>query len=349
MKAIGFNRFGGPEVLEELELEDPILEEGYALVRLSATSVNQLDCVVRRGYKGMLNIKLPHVPGSDVVGTVSAISCTDSPEFAVGDRVVANTLLGCGRCDMCTSGNEMLCRSWSIIGRNIWGSYGSIVRLPTSILIKAPDSFTDAELACMPLSLSTAWRALKTLSGLSEGDTVAIRATSGNVEIFAALLSKDMGINIIGFSRGKRRAKELERIGVKFVVDQEMQPEDITKEVMDYTNGRGVDAVLESVGMTLPGSMDIVRPGGRIIVYGILGGIEATINIMKTYLKSVSIIGTHVSTKREFEEVLAFMSSKNIKPIIGKRLPLSRAAEANALFESSKVFGKLVLENDLIP
>ena len=345
MKCVGFYRFGEPEVLEEIEVEDPGPEEGYALIKTSYTSINRLDTIVRKGYPGM-NMQFPHILGSDVVGRIVNIPKPNSGPFSLDDRVIVHPLINCGKCKECLKDNNYFCEKWKVIGKDIWGSYSDIIKVPISSLIKPPDAFTDIELASMPLSLSTAWRAIRTLSNLHKDDTVAIMGTSGNVGIFETLISKAMGVRVIGFSRDEKKENQLRRLGVDIVLDFNSGSDEKRDKILDYTYGKGVDAVMDCIGSTLNESVRIVKQGGRVIIYGILGGKNTDLDVISVYSKSVDIMGTHISTKKEFEDALEFLSLKRIKPVIGKVLDMKDAQIGNRLLENSEVFGKIILKNN---
>lgn len=342
MKAIAFNQNGGPEVLKEVKLPDPKAGIHEAVIRMDYTSVNRLDTLVRRGYPG-LNITFPHIPGTDVVGRIESLGRNVSG-FAKGDVVIAAPQYGCNNCEACLSGDESLCSKWGVIGRDTQGSYAEFIKLPVSLLIKPPKSFTMDELACMPLSLSTAWKALKV--GLpTEGNTVVIRGATGNVGLFATLLAKEFGMNTIALTRGMIKSQRLKLLGPDLVFDTAADPNGIVDAVRDFTKGKGADIVIDSFGSTLDQSLEMLKDGGRAVVFGTITGDTATVGIKKIYLRSRRIIGVHSSNKQEFEDALNFVEEHKIKPIIGKILPIKKAADAHRMLENSEVFGKIVLKH----
>lgn len=342
MNAIGFNEFGWADVLKQLKLEEPVPEDDEVIVRLASTSVNMLDILVRKGYMG-LNITMPHVLGADVVGKVEKLG-KNVDEFAIGDMIIANSLLSCKSCKACLSGNEAMCYAWKTVGRDVWGSYGELVKLKSSLLIRPPGRFTEDELACMPLSLATSWRAIHTLAKAKPGDTIVIRGASGNVGIFSTLIAKAIGLKVIALTRKEDKAKRLGSLKADLVINTGDGNADVIKEVKDFTDG-GADFVLESFGSTLEQSAEMLHDGGKVILFGTIAGSTASIDVKKVYLRSKEIIGTHVASKSEFEEALDFIALNNIKPIIGKAMPITDAPAAHTLFERSETFGKIVLRH----
>src|ERR1700752_1133001 len=103
MKAILFRRHGGPEVLEYADLPTPEPGPGQVLIRLRAAALNRMDVMVRNGWPG-LKLELPHINGADGAGEVVAINSSSFEHIKVGDQVVINANLGCGKCEFCLEG-----------------------------------------------------------------------------------------------------------------------------------------------------------------------------------------------------------------------------------------------------
>ncbi len=154
------------------------------------------------------------------------------------------------------------------------------------------------------------------------------------------MLSKAIGMRVIAITRSSTKAKELVRLGADSVIDASVPeyPQTLEEEV-----GRdGADSVLDCLG-EINESVRIVKIGGKVISYGVLKNQKSEINVSNLYLKSVHIIGTHLSTRKEFDAALKFVSKRKIRPIIGCELNIKDAAEAHKLLEDSKVFGKILL------
>lgn len=344
MKAMGFYKNGGPEVLEELEAEEPQISEHEILIRMTNTSLNNLDVLMRSGATKPPGMQLPHVPGSDIVGIVEKAG-KGVENVQAGEKVVANTLHGCGKCAECASGNEVLCKDWRVIGIHSWGSYGELVKVPSRIAAHAPKGFSDEELGCMPLALSVSWRSLRWAAGAKEGETVAIRGASGNAGIFSILLSKAMGLKVIAITRSQAKADSLRGIGADRVVVSEGDEEKAKHGALEASGGLGADIVLDCMGSTLNDSIAMVRHGGRVVVFGTIGGADSKIEIKKYYWRSARIIGVHNANLQELQEGLEFMRQKGIKPVIAKKMGIREASGAHRLFSESKVFGKIAMRH----
>ncbi len=343
MKAIGFNRHGGADVLESLELEDPKPGSNDVIVRLYATSVNRLDILSREGVHGM-KIEMPHIPGVDIVGTVEKMG-KNVKKFSEGELVISNTVYGCGVCSNCVAGNDNLCSKWNCFGLQVNGSYGELLRIPERLLSKPPSIYTKTELAAMPHSLSVAWRALHTLGSPQADDNLFIRGASGNTGIFIVMLAKALGLKVITASRSKKKTEELKRLGADYVLDSNESPEAIKNNVMSITDGKGADIIIDMFGSTLNESLNFAAFSSRIISFGTISGGESKINIKRLYLWNVSLFGMHNAGKPEFDAAFEFASKNNIHPLIAKRLSITKAAEGHRSLENSEYFGKIILEH----
>ncbi len=341
VRAVGFRRYGGPEVLESMSLPRPRPMEGNAIVRLLCTSVNRIDTLVRNGGRN-LPLAMPHVPGCDVVGIVEEIRGR-SDGVSVGDLVVANTLYGCGGCASCRNGDEVSCSRWKMVGVDINGSYEEFVRVPTSTLVRPPGLFSAEELAAMPISLSIAWRALRVVGKAKRGETVVIRGASGSSGIFGLLLAKAMGLRTIAVSRDAIKMKKLREMGADIVIGGGETEAGIADTILGATDGEGADIVIEPFGATLAQSIRLARHGGRIVVYGALAGAAANIDIKQLYLKNISVAGTHNSSRGELKEAMGFLAEMRIRPVIAKVMGLEEAARAHSLLEGGRCFGKILL------
>ena len=139
MKAVLFRQHGGPDVLEYADLPAPEAGAGEVLVRLRAAALNRMDVIVRRGWPG-IKLSLPHTNGADGAGEVEALG-PGSSRFNVGDRVVINANLGCGRCDFCVAGWDNMCRDWHLLGESVAGTYAEYISLPERQLYRLPTDF----------------------------------------------------------------------------------------------------------------------------------------------------------------------------------------------------------------
>ncbi|MGC8479168.1 MAG: alcohol dehydrogenase catalytic domain-containing protein [Candidatus Micrarchaeia archaeon] len=343
MKAMGFNEHGNYEKIHEIEVKDPNVPENYVLIRLKSTSINTLDLMTRNGIPGF-KFEMPHIPGSDVFGIVEAVG-KNANKFSIGDEVIANTAYGCGICSFCKSGLEHKCPSLKCLGLHVNGSYAELISVPESILLRASKSFTEKELAALPLHLPLAWRNIKKLALAKPDETILIKGATGNVGIYGILMAKALKLNIIALTRNPENELILKKLGVNTVISGKDYTENLTKSVMDITNNKGVDIILESFGSTMNTSIDVAAYNARIISFGVLTGSESNINIRKLYLRNISILGTHNASKEDLDESIEFAIKNNIHPLISASYDLKDASVAQKKFEDHNSIGKIILQN----
>ena len=344
MKAMGFYNTGGPEVLQEIDVAETFPSKGEIIVRVDFTSVNNLDILMRSGGTKM-NFNLPHIPGTDVSGTVEKIG-EGVTGLSEGDRVISSTVYGCGACRQCLSGNEPLCKSWKVLGMHVWGSYAELVRIPSWMAIKPPKAYSPEELGCMPLSLSVSWRALKVAAKAREGETALIFGASGNSGIFSLMLAKAMGLRTIAVTSSEKKKEALKKAGADHVLILNRQnPRELEKEASELTGGEGAEIIIDPIGNPIDSSIAMLAHNGRIVAFGTSSSAESQISIKKFYWKSASLIGVHNASAGELNDAFAFAEKKGIKPIIHSKLRVDQAEEAHRLFSSSEAFGKILMEH----
>ncbi|ADY01050.1 alcohol dehydrogenase [Vulcanisaeta moutnovskia 768-28] len=337
MRAVGFDRHGDPSVLKVMELPDPKPEPGEVVIRVLATSLNRIDTIVRRGYPG-IPVRLPHVPGADIVGYIESIGPnTDLGEFRIGDLVLVSNVWGCGSCRFCKVGMEDHCPSWTMPGFHVWGGYGELVRVPVRALIKAPKGFSINEMAVLPLAYGVSWKALRT-ANVGPGDWVLILSGSGGIGTALTILAKALSARVIAVTS---RPNVLRSLGADVVVGYDK--DELMKVISEKTE-YGVDTAIDTIGDTLPMALDAIRPGGTVITFGILGKSPAVqIDIRRFYLRHAQLIGIHNAAKSYLREIIDFMVSKGVRSFISRVATVKETPALHELMESRGVVGKVVM------
>ncbi len=340
MKGIGFYEHGGLGVLQPVEVPDPIAGQGEVIIRVEYCSLNHLDIFVRRGWSG-LNLPKPHIPGSDVSGTIAAVG-KGVTGWRVGQRVVANPGLWCGECEYCLRGEQSMCVHYGILGETTAGCYAEYVKVPARNLMEVPDGFPMEKASAACLVSLTAWRMLKR-AGLRPGETVAVVGAGGGVNTMAIQIAKLAGAKVFAATGTPEKMERAKALGVDVVVNY--REEDWAKAAWLWTNRRGVDVVVDNVGKaTWKQSIKALAKGGRIVTVGATSGPEAVTDIRYLFTKQISIIGSTMGTAMDFKEVMGLVWEGKLKPVIDRVLPLEDAREAQRLLEEGKQFGKIVLE-----
>ncbi len=341
MKAVLFRQHGGPEVLEYTGFPTPEPKAGEALVRLQAAALNRVDVTVRRGWPG-LKLELPHIPGCDGAGTVASIG-DGVASLSVGDHVVINANLGCGKCEYCLAGQDNMCRNWHLLGETVRGTYCEYISLPERQLYKLPSDFDLRAAAAAALVYQTAWHSLISRGQLRPGETVLIVGAGGGVNSASIGVAKLGGARVISVASSAEKARLAESLGADMVIDRS-KDEDWSKAAFFATGKRGVDVVVDNVGSTFMSSLRALRKGGRLLTVGNTGGPMVEIDNRFMFSKHLSIIGSTMSTLREFRTVMDLVVAGRLKPVVDRTYPLKDAAAAQERLQSDEQLGKITLD-----
>ncbi len=340
MKAVLFNQHGGPEVLQYTDVRTPIPKPGEALVKLKAAALNHMDITVRNGWPG-LRLELPHINGADGAGEIAALGEGIS-ELQVGDHVVINANLGCGKCRECLAGWDNRCREWNLLGETVRGTYAENVSLPVRQLYKLPLEFDFHAAAAAALVYQTAWHSLITRGSLQAGETVLIVGASGGVNSASIQIAKFSGAQVIVVGSNSEKLKLAGSLGANFLIDRSVET-DWAKTVYLATGKRGVDIVVDNVGTTFNMSLRTLRKGGRLLTVGNSGGAKFEIDNRFIFARHLSIIGSTMSPLRDFNTVMELVVAGKLKPVLDTTFALKDAAAAQKRLGDGDQLGKITL------
>jgi NADPH:quinone reductase-like Zn-dependent oxidoreductase len=340
MKAVRFHEHGGPGVLRHEDAPDPVPGEGEALVRVRACALNHLDLWARRGLEHV-TIPMPHISGSDVAGEVVR---SPSAEAAVGQRVMLQPGLSCGRCKACLSGLDNQCPQYEILGyRNHPGGCAEYVTVPVQNLVPLPDRIDFVRAAAFPLTFLTAWHMLITRARLQRGESVLVLAAGSGVGQAAIQIAALFGARVFATAGSADKLAQARALGAREVIDHHRQ--EVAAEVLRLTERRGVDVVIEHVGAaTWPASVRALARSGRLVTCGATTGPTVALDLRALFAKQLSLLGSFMGTKGELLQVAALFFDGQLAPVIDRTYPLAEAAAAQRRMEASEHFGKIVLE-----
>jgi NADPH:quinone reductase-like Zn-dependent oxidoreductase len=340
MKAIAIRLHGGLDVLRLEDLPDPEASAGRVVVRVKAVALNHLDIWVREGWAG-LKLAFPHVPGADVAGVVEAVG-PGVKGVAPGDEVVVNPGISCGRCRACLSGDDVMCRDYSILGEHVSGGYAQKVGVPSQNVVPKPKNLSFDEAACVPLVFLTAWHALVARAGVRAGETVLVHAAGSGVGSAGIQIAKLLGATVIATAGSDAKCERARQLGADHAVNYSRQ--DFLAEVRRITGKRGVDVLFEHVGKaTWEKSLLALARGGRLVTVGATTGYDPPTDLRHVFYRSLSILGSTMGSKGELFDVLALVEQGKLKPVLDRVLPLAEAGAAQKLLEDRAQFGKIVL------
>jgi NADPH:quinone reductase-like Zn-dependent oxidoreductase len=339
MKAIVFDRHGGPEVLEYREVPLPEIGPDEVLVRVRACGLNHLDLFTRSGRLPH-PVSLPHILGSEVAGEIATAGELSSA--TAGQRIVIAPYLICGVCEFCTTGEETLCLRGDVLGRRSNGGYAEYVAVHERQLVPIPEGVSFDAAAAVTLSTLTAWHMLVTRARMRPGEDVLVLAAGSGVGSGAVQIAKQGGCRVFAAASTDEKLEKAKQLGADIVINY--ADTDFRAEVRRLTAKRGVDIVVEHVGeATWEQSVGSLARNGRLVTTGATTGANGKINIDRLFGAQHSIIGSWGGTRGELRSVLRMLAEGRIKPVIHDMYPLARAADAHRVMEDRAQFGKLVL------
>jgi NADPH:quinone reductase-like Zn-dependent oxidoreductase len=324
VKAVRIHEDGGPEVLRYEDVDDPVAGPGEILVRLHAASLNHLDLWVRQGLP---SVPKPRILGADGAGTVAALG-PEADSFAEGDRVLINPGLDDGA---------------RIVGEHMDGTHAELVAVPAENVYSIPDGLSFEEAAAFPLVFETAYRMLVTKARLQKEEWVLLWGIGSGVASAAFTLARALGARTIVTSSSAEKLDRARELGADTVVNH--ADDDVAAAVKEATGGRGADVVVEHVGeATWKTSLQAAGANGRVVVCGATSGPNPPAQLHRIWWKQLTIYGSSMGTKEDFEGAYELVASGAARPIVDRVFPLEKAAEAHVYLEEGRQFGKVVLE-----
>jgi zinc-binding alcohol dehydrogenase/oxidoreductase len=311
LKAIRIHEDGGPEVLRYEDAPDPEPGPGEVLVELRAASMNHLDIWIR---KGQPSVPKPRILGADGAGLVDGRGVLINPGIEHGEKI-------------------------TVVGEHMDGTHAELIAVPESNVYPIPDGMSFEVAAAFPLVYETAYRMLVTRAGLREGEWVLVWGVGGGVATAANAIARALGAKTIvtSGSNGKLAAVEAD-------AKVNHGSGDVVEAVREATGGPGADVVVEHVGeATWQRSLQAVRSGGRIAVCGATSGPNPPAALHRIWWKQLTILGSTMGTKEDFEAVYDLIASGRVQPIVDKVFPLAEAAAAHERMEAGEHLGKIVL------
>ena len=341
MHAAVIHRHGPLDELRFEEIDRPQVNPGQVLVRTRAVALNRLDLFVLEGIPGV-QLKMPHVMGSDGAGIVEEVGQGDS-RLEPGDQVMLNPGLSCGQCEFCIQGEHSLCVRFSLMGEHTGGTFAEYFQAPELNFEKIPSGVSFEEAAAFSLVTQTAWRMLKTRARLQAGEDVFIHGIGGGVASAALQIAVLSGARTFVSSSDESKLEQARKLGADHCFNYSTV--DVAKEVYKLTGKRGVDVVVEGPGAaTWLQSLKMVRKGGRIVTCGATTGPHPQTELRLIFWKQIEILGSSMSSRHEYQEIIGLLSRGKLRPVVDRVFPLSQARDAIELLQNQSQFGKIVLQ-----
>jgi NADPH:quinone reductase len=331
MKAIVVPRFGGPEVLEQREVPAPLPGKGEMLVKVEAVGLNFADILTAQG----------------------GYATTPPPPFVAGREFSGTSE---------TTGEP-------VMGYTQFGAFAELVSIAPGSWWPRPQAWSAQEAAAFPVNYFTAWLAYwkAGLTGAAPGKDarppaaqieqiasrprVLIHAAAGGVGTAAVQIGKVLGLELYGTSSSREKLDNVRELGLQHGINY--KDVDYEQAIREMTQGEGVDAVFEMLGGEHTAkSVRCLRPFGRVIVYGAATGEPSAFDPRLLYARSTSVHGlwlsrlasNHTLMAMAWQQLSQWIAAGQLRPVVGKVLPLARVADAYRLILDRKNYGKIVLQ-----
>jgi NADPH:quinone reductase-like Zn-dependent oxidoreductase len=264
VRALRFDRFGNPQVLEVMDVPDPVAEDDWAVVAVKAASVNPSD--VKNVAGAMEWTVLPRVPGRDFAGVVVA-----GPSEWVGVEVWG------------TGGD---------IGFTLDGSHAELLRVPVSALARKPEALSFEEASAVGVNFVVGWVGAVETAQLQKGETIVVFGVSGGVGGAVAQIARSLGARVIGVDLVTPSATIPAAAAIDEFILLDPEEPAIGAEVRRLNGGRGAEVVYDAVGgMTTPAALDSLARRGRLVVISAVGTRTVEINLVDFYHRELRLLG----------------------------------------------------------
>jgi putative PIG3 family NAD(P)H quinone oxidoreductase len=323
MRAIVVTEPGPPDVLRWAEVPDPEPGRGEVVLDIAAAGVNRADLHQRQGnYPAPPGA--PAWPGLECSGTVSSVG-SGVASWTVGDQACA-LLAG--------------------------GGYATKAAASADRLLPVPAGVDLVTAAGLPEAMCTVWSNVFMTAGLRPGETLLVHGGGSGIGTAAIQLGIAVGAAVAVTAGSEAKLARCAELGASVLVNY--REEDFVAVVRDATEGRGADVVLDVIGAKyLARNIDVLAPGGRLVVIGLQGGRRAELDLSALMAKRAALsaatlrsrsdeeTATIVAAVREY--VWPLIESGAVKPVIDRVLPMSEAAEAHRVVEAGEHVGKVLL------
>lgn len=309
------------------DMPQPKLGDDEVRVQIVTAGLNRRDLYIpdRRG-----NVSDPLIIGSDGAGIIKELG-QHVEGWNVGDEVILNPSLRWKKNTPSPPSN------FDILGMPDHGTFAEQITINADQLEQKPNNYSWEEAGVLGLAALTGYRAMFTQGLLQKGQTVFIPGGSSGVATFLIQYAIAAGARVIVTSRSAYKREKSRELGAHIVLDTS---EDWEEKLVDET----VDLVIESVGAaTFQRSLDVLKPGGRIVVFGATAGDTVELDLRSFFYGQYTLVGSTMGSREEFRAMLALISEHDIHPVLDQVFPFERAQEAcNRLVENEQ-FGKIGL------
>jgi len=339
MRAAILKQFNTPLVIEEVP--DPLPEPGWVLVRVRACGLCGTDLKIASGVLPFVHT--PLIPGHEIAGEISKVG-KGVTNVAPGDRVAVYNYITCGQCSACLQGWDALCSNLAgFVGFTVNGGFAELVKVPANNVFLIPNQISFEEAAILSDAVATPYHALLKRAQAQAGQTVAILGVGG-LGLHAVQIAKVMGLRVLAVDVEQAHLELAAKLGAEVVINCAKQS--LAEAIASETSGRGVDVVLEMSGnaQAATDGLSLLATRGKMILIGYSPVHPLKVFAQAMVFKELEIHACRASTRQDLVEVIEWVSTGKIKPLIHGVMPLLEINQAYEKIKSSQVIGRLVLQ-----
>lgn len=333
MKALVLEKTGDIKDLKENlvygDFNTPVPKEGEVLIKIEYASLNHRDVWITKGlYAG---IKTPVILGSDCSGTVAD---SNGSVFKNGEEVIVNPTINWG------FNQSHQNKKFSILGLPANGTLAEYICVPAKNVYLKPEHLSFKEASAFPLAGLTAYRACFVRGKIMEGDNILITGIGGGVATFAMVYCIAAGANVYVTSGSEEKLEQAFQLGASGGVSHKLDNwEKIFKD-----NNPKINKVIDGAGgETFAKCVDICSDGGTLVNYGATLGAVKNFEMRRVFWKQLNIHGSTMGSDEDFADMIEFVNSKNVKPVLDNEYEIAEGAEAFMRMESGKQMGKIIV------
>ena len=318
-----------PAELIEEEVAYPSPGDGETLVRVTHSGVCGTDLKI---YQGGIPVDYPRIMGHEMIGEVVEVGAARCVE--VGSRVIIDPVVYCNQCHHCQIGQEHLCPTGFLLGRDRNGGFAEFMLAPSGAIFPLPDNISG-ETAPLIQVMTTCLHAQR-LANIFPGESVVVVGLGVAGQLHVQLAKARGAYPVVGITRSPERRVLAEKMGADFTL---APGDDANDQVLDMTSGRGADLVIEAVGAVsvLAEAIKLARIGGRLLLFGIYTAREAALPFYQLYFKELSIINSRAARREDYPACIELVSrgAVQLDALISHVLPLDELERAITMLGKS--------------
>ncbi|GAB3551666.1 zinc-dependent alcohol dehydrogenase family protein [Arthrobacter tumbae] len=342
MRAVVFDQVQGQPGVREVPA--PAVTPGGVVVKVMATGLCRSDW---HAWVGHEDITFPHVPGHELAGIITEVGA-DVVRWKTGDRVTVPFVCGCGRCELCASGNAQVCPNQQQPGFTHWGSFAEYVGLHAADtnLVAIPDGIDFATAASLGCRFATAYRALISRAQVRPGEWVTV-VGAGGVGLSAVMIARAVGARVIVVDRNAEALEVASRLGAEHVLMADGG--DIPSAIAQLTDG-GSHVAIDAVGseQTCADAILSLRRRGRHVQIGLLPPVEGNprVPMARVIAPELDVLGSHGMAAADYPGMMALIEDGSLRPdlLIERTVGLAEAAFLLPGFDRAKPAGMTIVD-----